>query len=319
MECKFYQEHGRCFCRRHLENRKQIALEQDEEEAFQKISVIIKREQERQFWQKLHYVTGKKKTQSATSVQVKRKDGIIMEKMTQEVVEQLIFSEIHNKHYRLTGKAPICNSNLFNNFRYTTTTPALQAVLDGTYITPSNSDVATLELFAEIAAIGKLVPANSVSIVITPDQWKQYWKVVNEETLSYKSGTHFGHYIVGSKSDIISHYYAAWVSVVLAHAILLKRWSRGLTVMLEKTLGMTLVTKLRAILLMEGDSNATNKILYGVRMMNNVWQHRLMPEEIFSKKNRMADNGTLCKTLFYDITRQAQVPAAIASVDASNC
>jgi hypothetical protein len=33
----------------------------------------------------------------------------------------------------------------------------------------------------------------------------------------------------------------------------------------------------------------------------------------------MADNGTLCKTSFYDITRQANVPAAIASVDASNC
>jgi hypothetical protein len=33
----------------------------------------------------------------------------------------------------------------------------------------------------------------------------------------------------------------------------------------------------------------------------------------------MADDGTLCKTLFYNITQQARVPAAIASVDASNC
>ncbi len=44
-----------------------------------------------------------------------------------------------------------------------------------------------------------------------------------------------------------------------------------------------------------------------------------MPEEIFSKKNQMADDGTLCKTLFYDITQQARVPSAIVSVDASNC
>ncbi len=33
----------------------------------------------------------------------------------------------------------------------------------------------------------------------------------------------------------------------------------------------------------------------------------------------MANDSTLCKTLFYDITRQAHVPAVIASVDASNC
>ena len=45
----------------------------------------------------------------------------------------------------------------------------------------------------------------------------------------------------------------------------------------------------------------------------------MMPEEIFSKKNRMADDGTLCKTLFFDIARQARVRAAITSVDASNC
>jgi hypothetical protein len=70
---------------------------------------------------------------------------------------------------------------------------------------------------------------------------------------------------------------------------------------------------------MEGDFIATNKIIYGVRMLNNAWGHQLMPEEIFSKKNRIADNGTLCKMLFYDLTRQARVPVAIASVDASNC
>jgi hypothetical protein len=90
--------------------------------------------------------------------------------------------------------------------------------------------------------------------------------------------------------------------VTLAHAVQLERWSRGLSVMLEKTLGVTLVTKLRAILLMEGDFNTTNKIVYGNRMIKNVQEHHLMPEEIFSEKNHMANNGTLCKTLFYDIT-----------------
>ncbi len=33
----------------------------------------------------------------------------------------------------------------------------------------------------------------------------------------------------------------------------------------------------------------------------------------------MADDGTLSKTLFCDLARQARAPAAIASVNASNC
>ncbi len=89
--------------------------------------------------------------------------------------------------------------------------------------------------------------------------------------------------------------------------------------MLEKKLGSTLVTKLRPILLVERDFNATNKILYGVQMLNNARDNNLMPKEIFSKKNCMEDDGTMCKTLFYDIAWQAKVPVAIACVEVSNC
>jgi hypothetical protein len=44
--------------------------------------------------------------------------------------------------------------------------------------------------------------------------------------------------------------------------------------MLEKTLGNMLVTKLRAILLMEADFNATNKIVYGSRILNNARDYK---------------------------------------------
>jgi hypothetical protein len=208
-ECAFYQQHGKRFRRKHLENRKRIVKEQDDEEAFNKICAIIQREQQQNFWQKLNYVTGKKKSRSATSIQVECQEGSIMERMTQETVEQTIFSEIHKKRYMLAGEAPICNGKLFEDFSYMATTPASRVVLDSTYISPPNSDAATLELFAEITHICRLVPAGSVPIVITLEQWKQYWKIVNKEKLSQESEIHFRHYIVGCKLDIISHYHAS--------------------------------------------------------------------------------------------------------------
>ncbi len=159
----------------------------------------------------------------------------------------------------MAGEAPICNGKLFEELGYTAITPAARAILDGTYIAPEGSDQVTLDLFVEVANICWQVPQNSVSICITPQQWKWYWKAVNEETLSSESGLHFGHYIVGSTLDLITHYHTTQVSVVIAHTIQLERWSHGLSVMLEKTLGVTLATKLRTILLMEADFNATNK------------------------------------------------------------
>jgi hypothetical protein len=45
----------------------------------------------------------------------------------------------------------------------------------------------------------------------------------------------------------------------------------------------------------------------------------MMPDEIYSEKNWMADDGTLTKTLLFDIAHQARASAAIAFIDASNC
>eukprot|EP00804_Cyclotella_cryptica_P020061 CCRYP_014882-RA/>CCRYP_014882-RA protein AED:0.23 eAED:-0.35 QI:0/-1/0/1/-1/1/1/0/117 len=111
--------------------------------------------------------------------------------------------------------------------------------------------------------------------------------------------------------------HALKTSIALHHGIALSRWKSGLCVMIEKSPGVKLISKLRAILLMEADFNAANKIIFGQRMLSNVRQYNLMPEEIFSEKQCMADDGILAKTLFYDISRQLKAPAALASVDAA--
>ncbi len=180
-------------------------------------------------------------------------------------------------------------------------------------------DKATRELFEEIAQVRMIVPLDSVTGAISRERWQQRWKKVKEDTSLSQSGLHFGHYIARANCDYISQFHALRVSLALKKGIALEQWSNGLSVMLEKTFGVRLVSKLRAILLMEVDFNAMSKEVYGVRMLDMARKYKLVPEEIFSKKNRMADNGGLAKTLFYVIPQQTRSPVAIASVDASNC
>ena len=54
-------------------------------------------------------------------------------------------------------------------------------------------------------------------------------------------------------------------------------------------------------------------------MLHQARKYKLIPEEIYSKRNRLADDGTLAKVLFYDIVRQTRCPAGIGAVDADNC
>jgi hypothetical protein len=70
---------------------------------------------------------------------------------------------------------------------------------------------------------------------------------------------------------------------------------------------------------MEADFNAANKTIYGVRMLANARKYRLMPEEIFSERNRLADEDTLSKVIFYDIAHQLCRPMGLALVNANNC
>ena len=65
--------------------------------------------------------------------------------------------------------------------------------------------------------------------------------------------------------------------------------------------------------------NFANKTIYGVQMLDNIRFHGLMMEEIFSKRNRMAGDGTLAKALFYDIVRMLRVLMAISLVATANC
>jgi hypothetical protein len=104
-ECKFFQENGRRFRNKHLAKRLRLAQEHDNEEAFRKIGDIINRERQRSFWQRLNYVTGKKRTRSATSVQVKAQGGIFVELNMKDTVEDAIFSEVHDKRYTLAKKS----------------------------------------------------------------------------------------------------------------------------------------------------------------------------------------------------------------------
>jgi hypothetical protein len=80
-----------------------------------------------------------------------------------------------------------------------------------------------------------------------------------------------------------------------------------------------MITKLWSILLMEADFNTTNKIIYGQRMLHQARTYKLIPKVIYSERNRLADDGTLAKVLFFDIVCQMRQSAGISAVDADNC
>ena len=137
--------------------------------------------------------------------------------------------------------------------------------------------------------------------------------MIKETTASSYSGRHFGHDKAAADSEeYLSEVHARTLSLVTKTGATPGRWSKRLSVMLEKIAGVALVTKLGAILLMEADFNFHNRLNSGDRMMKLARDNGLMPEEIYSEKGAI-----LQRVLMFDIARQLQRPLLVASVDAA--
>ncbi len=110
-----------------------------------------------------------------------------------------------------------------------------------------------------------MIPKDLVLTRIIKDDWDGHWNMAKESTLLTASGCHFKHYKAGLCLEYITYLHALQATLITRQGIVLGRWSKVLLVMLEKIFGCSLITKLRSILLMEADFNATNKVIYGIR------------------------------------------------------
>ena len=114
--------------------------------------------------------------------------------MVQEDVEQAIQRECEVR-FSLAHSAPIMTTLLRECLRYLSDETLARLIITGTYDIPSDMDPATKLILKEIGRLGmKIVNGESSKIVITPEDFKRFWRKVKEFTSLSMSGVHYGHY-----------------------------------------------------------------------------------------------------------------------------
>ncbi len=90
-----------------------------------------------------------------------------------------------------------------------------RAIITKTYNIPSDMDPATKPILEEIGNLGvKLINGEGMEIVITPEDFKQFWKRVGEFTSSSMSGIYYGHYKAAIQCNISTRILAQQLTVV---------------------------------------------------------------------------------------------------------
>ena len=79
---------------------------------------------------------------------------------------------------------------------------------------------------------------------VTLDEYKFYWKKVKERIASSYSGLHVGHYKAAAYNDSLATLHCVKLNEMARRGLPLKRWGRGVTVLLEKVVGEIYIDKL---------------------------------------------------------------------------
>ena len=121
-------------------------------------------------------------------------NGIVQEYNSKEDVEQVV-QEGCKTRFNLAHKAPIMKHALAKRLRYLEDEEIARAITEGTYDIPTDLDEPTKYILEEIGKMGmKIRNEEGAELVITPEDFKGFWKRVSEWTTSSPSSIHHGHY-----------------------------------------------------------------------------------------------------------------------------
>jgi len=284
----------------HLSERLKLARSKDDTDAIKAISRIIRKERQRRDWSTTNSAIKGPGMRSVCTIQITEGDTT-REYSTKQSLEENGGMQI-NKRYTQAYSAPICSSSLLDDVGMVGDCPAVQRILRGTYEFPPDTDRYTIYLLKEACKIFQHMTPGEIVEMVTAKDFQDSWKSAREKTSSSHSELHFGLYMASSKSDKLSLLHAAKLTLAAKLGIPLDRWSNGITVLLEKTFGATLIDQLRAICLLEADYNWLMKIIFAKRMMDNAYKKGLIPDEHFTKAGSQASEGALVKVLMNDRT-----------------
>jgi hypothetical protein len=246
-------------------------------------------------------------------------NGEEKEYVVQEDMEQAIQRECEVR-FSLAHSAPIMTTLLGERLCHLLDETLARSIITGTYNISSYMDPATKLILKKIGRLGmKIVNGEGSKIVITPADFKIFWRKVKEFTSLLMSGVHYEHCKAVIQDALSTEILAQQLALIARSGIPPENWSIGLQVMLEKIAGVCLVEKLQAIQLYEADFNCYNQFIFGGQAMQTLTSSGYIPEELLSQKGSTAKDAKFDKTLMVDLSRQARHPMTIVLADAAYC
>ena len=303
--------------REHLRDRLLLANKKGDVKRKTEIQQIMTNERSKDEWRTIKFGIGKPNVGAITKIQ-KQVNGIVIDITDVDRMNKEI-QDTSRARFTLALSAPIQNSSLKIRLGNFGETIFAKQLLEGTGDIPLDVEEATKELIEEMMVLWDEMVSKHEVPLISSHNYIGHWNRVRETTSSSISTIHFGHWKAFLQSPALVDFECRILTLIARSGIPLERWSTGLQVMLEKTPGVSLVDKLRFILLIEGDKNAYNRMLIGYKAVRQLEEIGYIPEDQYSQRGSTAEDSKLDNRLTLDISRQMRINMTAISADADQC
>ena len=129
-----------------------------------------------------------------------------------------------SQRFCLAHSAPCYQGKLFKDLGFVGVTECNQKILEGTYDYPPDTDKWTKKILQEAQFTFSQMSGTEIAMMITMEDFQNYWQQVDERTLSSFSGITFSHYKAAAFHYMLSAMHAVYLTACARKGIPLKRW-----------------------------------------------------------------------------------------------
>jgi hypothetical protein len=222
--------------------------------------------------------------------------------------------EENERRFTQTRTTPLRVDPLLSLLGDLADTNAADAILEGNFVAPINSDPTFVSLLPFLRRPARVEDLN----IFTVESFRKGWKKMGEFT-GCQGPLHFGHFKAIASDPILSEWSSLRLSRAFNSGVPAQDWLLGTDIMIEKKAGVYDMDKLRTILLFHPEFNFGNKAI-GRSMMGQAERLDLMPEAQYgSRHGKSASIQVLNKVLLFELSRVQYVPLGYCSTDAKSC
>ncbi len=241
-----------------------------DEDKCKGILQTIEKEEQKYIWQQINRAINDPSLGAVPFVQRMEQEEVVDVYQTEAM--NLEIQVTTEQRFNLSMSAPITMASLRDHLGFLSNTEFVMQMLCGEVHIPSDVDATTTLVLEEIIQLFDTLQDRHIKIRLGAEVFKYYWRRVQEKTSSSISGIHFGHYKTATYSATFTDFFARKITTIAKCGCPLDLWGHGLQVLLKKIAEVTLVTKLRAILLMEGNFNYMNKWFFGYKAIKKLYK-----------------------------------------------